>query len=94
MPITLKLSSLHFVPPDFLWSSVALIKCVRLSLRKGAFVALLGPAWQEIRVRFGRDDNFRFAFFWVIATTQVMPITLNLSSLHFAPRISCGVQWR
>jgi hypothetical protein len=42
---------------------VALIKCVRLSLRKGAFVALFGAAWQEIRVRFGRDDNFRFAFF-------------------------------
>jgi hypothetical protein len=63
MPITLKLSSLRFVPPDFLWSSVVLIKCVRLSLRKGAFVALFGAAWQEIRVRFGRDDNFRFAFF-------------------------------
>jgi hypothetical protein len=41
--------SLHSAPPDFLWSSVALTKCLRLSLRKGAFVALFGSAWQEIR---------------------------------------------
>jgi hypothetical protein len=30
---------------------------MRLSLRKGAHVALSSAAWQEIRVRFGRDDN-------------------------------------
>jgi hypothetical protein len=49
--------SLHFATPDFLWRLVALIKCMRLSLRKGAPVALSGAAWQEIRVRFGRDNK-------------------------------------
>jgi hypothetical protein len=50
---------LHCAPPDFLWSSVALIKCVRLSLRKGAFVAIFGATWQEIQVRSGRVDKVR-----------------------------------
>jgi hypothetical protein len=31
---------------------------MRLSLRKGAHAALSSAAWQEIRVRSGRDDNF------------------------------------
>jgi hypothetical protein len=30
--------------PDFLWSLVALMKCMRLSLRKGAHVDLSGAA--------------------------------------------------
>jgi hypothetical protein len=30
---------------------------MRLSLRKGAYDALSGDAWQEIQVRSGRDDN-------------------------------------
>jgi hypothetical protein len=34
---------------------------VRLSLRKGAYAALFSAAWQEIRVRFGRDDKWRAA---------------------------------
>jgi hypothetical protein len=49
--------SLHSAPPDFLWSVVALIEYVHLSLRKGAYVALSGAAWEEIRVRCGRDDK-------------------------------------
>jgi hypothetical protein len=31
---------------------------MRPSLRKGAHSALSSAAWQEIRVRSGRDDNF------------------------------------
>jgi hypothetical protein len=36
---------------------VALANFMRLSLRKGAHAALSSAAWQEIRVRFGRDDK-------------------------------------
>jgi hypothetical protein len=36
---------------------VALSNFMRLSLRKGAHAALSSDAWQEIRVRSGRDDN-------------------------------------
>ncbi len=36
---------------------MALVNFMRLSLRKGAYAALSGAAWQEIRVRSGRDDN-------------------------------------
>ncbi len=50
--------SLHYAPPDFLWNSVALANFMRLSLLKGAYAALSSAAWQEIRVRFGRDDKF------------------------------------
>ena len=49
--------SLHFATPDFLWNLVALPNFMRPSLRKGARVALSNDAWQEIRVRSGRDDN-------------------------------------
>jgi hypothetical protein len=31
---------------------------MRLSLMKGAHAAVSSAAWQEIRVRSGRDDNF------------------------------------
>ena len=50
--------SLHYAPPDFLLTLVALVHFMRPSLRKGAHAALSSPAWQEIRVRSGRDDNF------------------------------------
>jgi hypothetical protein len=30
---------------------------MRLSLKKGAYAVLSSAAWQEIRVRSGRDDN-------------------------------------
>jgi hypothetical protein len=49
--------SLHFATPDFLWNLVALVHFMRPSLRKGADVVLSSAAWQEIRVRFGRDDT-------------------------------------
>ena len=50
--------SLHFATPDFLWDLVALLHFMRPSLRKDAHAAVSSAAWQEIRVRSGRDDNF------------------------------------
>jgi len=52
--------SLHFATPDFLWNLVASASFMRLSLLKGAHAALSSAAWQEIRVRSGRDDKFVF----------------------------------
>jgi hypothetical protein len=49
--------SLHYAPPDFLWNLVALVHFMRPSLRKGAHAAVSSTAWQEIRVRSGRDDK-------------------------------------
>src|SRR5580698_11348722 len=49
--------SLHFATPDFLWDLVALLHFMRPSLRKDAHAAASSAAWQEIRVRSGRDDN-------------------------------------
>ena len=37
---------------------MALAYSMRLSLMKAAYVAVSGAAWQEIRVRSGRDDKF------------------------------------
>jgi hypothetical protein len=50
--------SLRSATPDFLLTLVALVHFMRPSLRKGAHAALSSAAWQEIRVRSGRDDNF------------------------------------
>jgi hypothetical protein len=36
--------SLHFAPPDFLLNLVTLVKFMRLSLRKAAYVAIFGFA--------------------------------------------------
>jgi hypothetical protein len=49
--------SLHYATPDFLLNLVALLQSMRPSLRKGAYAALSSAAWQEIRVRSGRDDT-------------------------------------
>jgi hypothetical protein len=49
--------SLHFAPPDFLWNLIALVHFMAFPLQKGAHAALSSAAWQEIRVRFGRDNN-------------------------------------
>ena len=50
-----KSRSLHYAPPDFLLRFVTSANSMRLSLLKAA--PLLKAAWQEIRVRFGRDDK-------------------------------------
>jgi hypothetical protein len=49
--------SLHSATPDFLLTLVASVHSMRPSLRKGAHAFLSSAAWQEIRVRSGRDDN-------------------------------------
>jgi hypothetical protein len=49
--------SLHCAPPNFLWNLEALVHFMRPSLRKGAYVVTSSAAWQEIRVRSGRDDT-------------------------------------
>jgi hypothetical protein len=47
-----KFRNFHIAPsPDFLWNLVALANFMRLSLLKGAHVALFSAAWPEIRVR-------------------------------------------
>jgi hypothetical protein len=53
--------SLHYAPPDFLWTLVALANFMRLSLQKAAHAVVAWSRVQEIRVRFGRDDNFVIA---------------------------------
>ena len=47
----------HYAPPDFLLRLVALANFMRLSLLKAAHAVVSSAAWQEIRVRFGRDDK-------------------------------------
>jgi hypothetical protein len=48
----------HFATPDFLWILVALADSHAPFLKeKGAHAALSSAAWQEIRVRSGRDDT-------------------------------------
>src|SRR5450755_1478197 len=68
---------------------VALANIMRLSLRKGAHAVLSSAAWQEIRVRSGRDDNS------VVAKTSFSPgnaefyPSTELSSRPERTRISC-----
>ncbi len=51
---------------------MALTNFMRLSLRRAAHAALSSAAWQEIRVRFGRDDN-------ITSVTPLFPaVELNL----------------
>ena len=81
--------SLHYAAPNFLWMLVALANIMRLSLRKGAPAVLSSAAWQEIRVRSGRDDNS------VVAKTSFSPgnaefyPSTELSSRPERTRISC-----
>jgi hypothetical protein len=49
--------SLRCATPDFRLSLVALAIFMRLSLTKAAHAAMSRAAWQEIRVRSGRDDK-------------------------------------
>jgi hypothetical protein len=75
--------SLHFATPDFLLTLVALVHFMRPSLRKGAHAALSSAAWQEIRVRFGRDDKVEggaFSRHWLLGSTEQ-----QVPPLRFAP---------
>jgi hypothetical protein len=69
--------SLHCAPPDFLWKLVASASFMRLSLVKGAHVLMSNAAWQEIRVRSGRDDNFAAR---AELSREIVSFEINLSS--------------
>ena len=58
--------------PDFLLNLVALIHFMRPSLRKVAHVDLSSAAWQEIRVRSGRDDNSSWELYSVFPSKIVI----------------------
>src|SRR3984957_17630120 len=63
--------------PDFLSNLVALANFMRLSLRKAAHAAMSSAAWQEIRVRSGRDDN---SIAGQVLLTEALAGTAELSS--------------
>ena len=65
--------SLHSATPDFLLSLVALAILMRLSLTKAAHAAMSSVAWQEIRVRSGRDDKFVARRLLIIQWMHVCP---------------------
>jgi hypothetical protein len=50
---------------------------MRLSLRRGAFAVLSSAAWQEIRVRSGRDDNSFVALTFPMINLRVVHSSLN-----------------
>ena len=98
VPIRLRSGqALHFAPPDFLWNLVASANFMRLSLRKGAHAALSSAAWQEIRVRFGRDDNSYFGKGCECPRKIVIPIRKMIKVQLFpgalkrsSPRMNAG----
>jgi hypothetical protein len=70
--------SLHCAPPDFLWTLVALVHFMRPSLRKGAHAAFSSAAWQEIRVRSGRDDNSSWKLYLAFPHKLAIPTALEM----------------
>jgi hypothetical protein len=58
--------SLHCATPDFLFNWVALANFMRLSSQKAAHAVVARSRAQEIRVRFGRDDNFVEEIAWIM----------------------------
>jgi hypothetical protein len=65
--------SLRSATPDFLLTLVALVHFMRRSLRKGAHAGLSSAAWQEIRVRSGRDDNSSWKLYLASPNRIVIP---------------------
>jgi hypothetical protein len=59
---------------------VALANFMRLSVLKAAHAVVSSAAWQEIRVRSGRDDNFRLKIKFSVSSKG----PLNRRSLGFA----------
>jgi hypothetical protein len=71
---------------------VALADIMRLSLKKGAHSALSSAAWQEIRVRSGRDDKGEGGASMESGLEQkAFFITLGCSGQDDNSR--CGVVW-
>ena len=83
--------SLRSATPDFLLSLVALVILMRLSLTKAAHLAMSSAAWQEIRVRYGRDDKGGVGAFIKIGHTDA-PVRRLLSKAghSFAFRLGFG----
>jgi len=73
---------------------VALANIMRLSLKKGAHAALSSGAWQEIRVRSGRDDK---SVRDEIPRFQEGSVELQIPPRHAGtgrlPQISCRDLW-
>jgi hypothetical protein len=69
---------------------VALANIMRLSLKKGAHAAVSSAAWQEIRVRSGRDDNFveGSAYF-----SRKKLLTIEPSPFHDKACALCKIEW-
>jgi hypothetical protein len=68
----------HYATPDFLRRLVASANFMRFSLQKTAHAALSSAAWQEIRVRSGRDDNSFATLTFPIDNLRVVHSILNL----------------
>jgi hypothetical protein len=74
--------SLRYATPDFLLTLVALVHFMRPSLRKGAHAALASAAWQEIRVRSGRDDNSSWKLYLAFPNKLVIPSVAEGSAVR------------
>ena len=65
---------------------------MRPSLRKGAHVVLSSAAWQEIRVRFGRDDKGEGSDFseeWLVAEGNADPSAEGVGASAFMRGKEC-----
>jgi hypothetical protein len=49
------------------------VRFMRFPLQKGAHAALSSAAWQEIRVRSGRDDNSSWKLYSTFPSKIVIP---------------------
>jgi hypothetical protein len=74
--------SLRSATPDFLLTLVALVRFLRPSLRKGAHAALSSAAWQELRVRYGRDDNSSWKLYLAFPNKIVIPTGPGFPATH------------
>jgi hypothetical protein len=72
---------------------MALLQLMRPSLRKGAHAALSSAAWQEIRVRSGRDDKGEGGALkedWLVAERTAGPSTSVGMTLLFGVEVCKG----
>ena len=82
---------LHYATPDFLWNLVALVHFMRLSLTERAYAALSSAAWQEIRVRSGRDDNSSWKLYLAFPNKIVIPSEAEGSAVRPSDFPNSGV---
>jgi hypothetical protein len=65
---------------------------MRPSLRKGAYVAFSSAAWQEIRVRSGRDDNSSWKLYLAFSNKIVVPSEAEGSAVRPSGFPNAGVK--